>query len=302
MKSVLNRFETYLLTEKRVSENTLIAYKNDINQLVMFLKDQFCIGLKEATKVQLKSFLYYIKKQGATSRTMSRKISSIKALFNYLNTYFDWVNISDDLTFPRLEKRLPQYLTEEEVVKLFEVAKKEVSDIGIRNKVMLSLLYVSGMRISEMVNLHISQIQFDTGFITINGKGGRGRVVPIPESVIELLKNYIKNTLVKLAGKDIKRCKDDFLFPIIYAGKIKPISRQSFWIILKELWKKAGGTRAVSPHQLRHSLATHMLKNGIDLRSLQMILGHENLSTVQIYTHLDVSYLRSVYDKKHPRA
>ena len=182
----------------------------------------------------------------------------------------------------------------------------------------LYLLYVSGMRISEMVNLQVAQIQFDTNFITVSGKGGKGRVVPLLAPMMALFGAYVNETLPGLIGfyfakasnfakassdRSLGRSKkNSYLFPIIYAQKIKPISRQAFWVILKELWAKTGSKKSISPHQLRHSLATHMLKKGVDLRSLQLLLGHENLSTVQIYTHLDVTYLRDVYDKKHPRA
>jgi len=302
MEQILNKFEAYLLTEKRVSENTFGAYKRDVHQLVIFLKGECGVTLKDATREHLKQFLKHLKENGQTARTMSRKISAIKVLFAYLSTYFDWKNIADDLTFPKLEKKLPHYLTEQEIEMLFEVANRDDSDVGIRNKVMLYLLYVSGMRISEMVNLQVAQIQFDTNFITVSGKGGKGRVIPLPAPMMALLEAYVNETLPGLIGKTARSKKNSYLFPIIYAQKIKPISRQAFWVILKELWAKTGSKKSISPHQLRHSLATHMLKKGVDLRSLQLLLGHENLSTVQIYTHLDVTYLRDVYDKKHPRA
>jgi len=302
MEHILNKFEAYLLTEKRVSENTFSSYKRDVHQLALFLRGECQVSLENTTRDHLKNFLYHLKKNGQSARTMSRKISSIKVLYNYLSKYLGWKNIADDLTFPKLEKRLPQYMTEKEIQRLFEVAEQDSSDAGVRNKVMLYLLYVSGMRISEMVNLCIAQIQFDTGFISVSGKGGKGRIIPIPQPIMELLKKYINETLERLVSKGTKKLKNNYLFPIIYAGKVKPISRQAFWSILKAIWKRSGSKKSISPHQLRHSLATHMLKKGVDLRSLQMILGHENLSTVQIYTHLEVSYLREVYDKKHPRA
>jgi len=302
MEQVVNKFEAYLLTEKRVSQNTFEAYKRDIHQLVLFLKGEHKVTLKKAKREHLKSFLHFLKKNKQSARTMSRKISAIKVLYGYLSKYLGWKNIADDLTFPKLEKKLPKYLSEKEVKKLFEVADKDTSDVGMRNKIMLYLLYVSGMRISEMVNLNVAQVQFDTSHITVSGKGGKGRAIPIAPEVMKLLNTYVNDVLPKLVERGSKKLKNDFLFPIIYAGKIKPISRQAFWSILKDLWAKTGSKKTISPHQLRHSLATHMLKKGVDLRSLQMLLGHENLSTVQIYTHLEVSYLRDVYDKKHPRA
>jgi len=305
MESVLNKFEAYLLTEKRVSQSTFEAYKRDVQQLVLYLKGEHDIPLKKAEQEHLKGFLLHLKVKGSSARTMSRKISAIKVLYNYVNTYMGWKNIANNLIFPKLDKKLPRYLTEQEVEALFDVAGQEDSRIGIRNKTMLYLLYVSGMRISEMVNLRVSQIQFDSGFINVSGKGGKGRVIPIPNPMMKHLQLYVDSVLPTLLtgpGSKAKKSKTDYLFPINYSGKIKPITRQSFWKILKDLWQKTGSEKSISPHQLRHSLATHMLRKGVDLRSLQMLLGHENLSTVQIYTHLDVGYLRDVYDKKHPRA
>jgi len=302
MSSMLVKFEAFLLTEKRVSQNTFSAYKRDVYQLQDFLKAKQKVTLKKAKREHLKKFLHHLKTEGLSARTLSRKISALKTLFAYLHRYHNWDNVADELIFPKLEKKLPRYLQEQEVEKLFEIADRDRSTSGMRNKVMLYLMYVSGMRISELVGITVGQIQFDSNFITVRGKGGKDRMIPIPEQVMGLLKDYIDTVLPELVDHGGRRKKGDFLFPVIYAGKLKPISRQAFWAILKGLWKKTGSSKSVSPHQLRHSLATHMLKNGVDLRSLQLILGHENLSTVQIYTHLETGYLRNVYDKKHPRS
>lgn len=302
MESMLTKFEAYLLTEKRVSHNTFAAYKCDVYQFVNFLRAEHKIKLKQASRVHLKGFLHYLNSAGLAARSMARKISSLKILYSYMHTYHGWENYADDLIFPKLEKRLPRYLQEDEIEVLFEVANRDTSDIGQRNKVMLYFLYVSGMRISELISLTVGQIQFDSGLVTISGKGGKGRMIPIPKQMTHLLKNYVDTVLKVFMSKGGKKRKGNYLFPVNYAGRVKPISRQAFWGILKSLWKKTGIDKSISPHQLRHSLATHMLKNGVDLRSLQLILGHENLSTVQIYTHLETGYLRKVYDKKHPRS
>lgn len=302
MESMLTKFEAYLLTEKRVSQNTFAAYKRDIHQFVGFLRAEHKIDLKKASRTHVKGFLHHLNDTGLAARSMSRKISSLKVLYSYLHTYHGWENCADNLIFPKLEKRLPRYLQETEIGALFEVADRDTSDIGLRNKVMLYLLYVSGMRVSELINLTVGQIQFDSSLITVSGKGGKGRMIPIPKPITHMLKQYVDTTLKVFMSKGNKKRKGHYLFPVNYGGKIKPISRQAFWGILKALWKKTGIEKSISPHQLRHSLATHMLKNGVDLRSLQLILGHENLSTVQIYTHLETGYLRKVYDKKHPRS
>lgn len=234
-----------------------------------------------------------------SARSMSRKISSLKSFFKYLSEHANYKDIAESVTFPKLEKQLPNYLPENEVEKLLHVADRDITHNGIRNKVMLYLLYVTGMRISELVSVTIGEVRFDTGFISVSGKGGRGRMVPLPQPMIKLLRLYLESI-----HKDFtqKKKKTNYLFPTYYAGKVKPITRQAFWIILKKIWARTGIKRTISPHKLRHSFATHMLKHGANLRSLQLLLGHENLSTVQIYTHLETSYLRQVYDKKHPRS
>lgn len=299
--AILNKFTTYLLTEKRVSNNTFDAYRRDIQQFVDWLVKSK-IAIEQANLVTLKQFLQWLKKEQLGSRSMSRKISSLKAFYNYLSKYLEFDNVARELVFPKLEKRLPSYLSEQEIKCLFETADKETTAHGFRNKIMLYVLYVSGMRISELVELTCSSLHFDTGFITVQGKGGKGRMVPIPAHIMAMLKKYLETAHKNFMQVNTEKRKTEYVFPVCYGGKVRPITRQAFWTILKQLAKKAGIERPISPHKLRHSLATHMLKNGADLRSLQLLLGHENLSTVQIYTHLETGYLRKVYDKKHPRS
>jgi len=284
------KFEAYLLTEKRVSTNTFTAYKQDITQFVNFLNKEFIV-IEQIKKNDLKNFLSYLYNLKLSSRSVARKISSLKIFFFYLHQQFGWKNLGEELYIPKIEKKLPQYLTESEIQLLLTTAEQDQTAIGRRNSVMLYLLYVSGMRISELIMLKTSALHFDTGFITVCGKGGKQRMVPIPSFVMTMIKTYL-NTLPIT----------NYLFPVIYGKKIKPISRQAFWVVLKTLCKKAGIKKAISPHQLRHSLATHLLKKGADLRSLQLLLGHENISTVEVYTHIEVSHLRETYDKKHPRS
>ncbi len=301
MDSIISTFESYLFAEKRVATNTLTSYMNDIYQFRDFLKSKE-IDIKSISVKDLKSFLQFLKeKQNLSARSMSRKISSLKVFFKFLNQQFSIDNLAIDLTFPKLEKKLPTYLSEEDIEKLLNYAQKDKTDLGVRNKIILYLLYVTGMRISELVSLTISNIQFDTGFISVTGKGGKGRLVPIPQTLVSEIKNYLNDVHCKLMGKNGNR-SSEYLFPVLYSGKIRHITRQAFWIILKKIAVQAGIKTTLSPHKLRHSLATHLLKKGANLRSLQLLLGHENLSTVQIYTHVETGYLRKIYDKYHPRS
>lgn len=302
MQSIITKFEAYLLTERRVAHHTYTAYKKDIEQFVEYLKKNNKT-VKQAETKDLKDFLAYLKTVlHINARSLSRKISSLKVFYSYVHTTIGWPNRSIDLIFPKLEKRLPQYLTEDEVNQLFVASEKDSSVVGQRNKVMLYTLYVLGLRISELCNLKMSDVQFDAQFVRIAGKGGKSRAVPLPKAAIPLLQNYLSEVHGKLLSKNNKQWQSDYLFPVIYGGKVKAITRQSFWIILQQLCKKTKIQKRISPHLLRHSLATHLLKNGANLRSLQMLLGHEQLTTVQIYTHVDTSYLRNVYNKKHPRS
>lgn len=294
---LITRFEAFLLTEKRVSQNTFSAYKNDLQQFLAYLQansfEIVSIGSQE-----IKNFLAILKEQNVSPQSISRKISTLKTFFKYLANRFDITDKAHELLFPKTEKKLPHYLNEEEVELLLQMASNDNTLLGVRNKVMIYLMYVTGMRVSELVMLKTSDVQLDTGMVLIAGKGGKQRIVPLAMHIMTILVDYMQYTRISL----LKNNSSPYLFATVYAHKPKPLSRQSFWNIIKDLWKKCGKSSVISPHQLRHSLATHMLKHGADLRSLQLWLGHENLSTVQIYTHVEKSHLRTIYDKKHPRS
>lgn len=299
---IITAFETYLLTERRVAKNTFDAYMRDLKQFFIFLDTHnlLCIHI---TLHDLKNYLAFLKNSGVTARTMSRKISCLKTLGNYLKTRWSIRIPTEQLILPKLEQKLPEYLTEQEVVQLLTCADQETSDAGIRNKVMLYVLYGTGIRVSELVHITLSAVNFDEGFIVVAGKGNKERFVPLPESVIHMLKEYVQTTRVITLGR-LKHSvsQSQILFPVYYDGALKALSRQAFWNYVKDVAQRAGLSPNLSPHQLRHSLATHLLKQGANLRSLQLLLGHEQLSTVQIYTHVEVDHLRKIYDKKHPRS
>lgn len=302
LSECITHFQNYLLTEKRVSHNTFAAYSQDINQLAKFLEEERIV-FEGITVQHLKKFLKKLKNLGLSAKSLSRKISSLKLFFEHAHTTFKIKNSAAGLIFPKVEKTLPNFLSEQEIQKLLSAANKDTSPKGVRNKVMLYLLYASGMRVSELVNLTTDQIHFDTGFIHLLGKGNKERVVPLPKNIIELLRQYLETVYKQLLPEKLSGVgKKNYLFPAAYNNTVKPISRQLFWLALKKILTHAAIFKNVSPHSLRHSLATHLLKNGADIRSLQMILGHENLATVQIYTHLGTSQVRKIYDKKHPRA
>lgn len=293
-RDLIESFHTYLVTERRSSNNTVQAYMTDLQQLETFL-DTNKKTIETATAEDLKKFLAELTTQGIGARSLARKISTLKAFYAYLHDKHNLTNVSEGLVFPKVEKKLPSFLTEEELEKLLQAADADHSSHGLRNRAFLYLLYTTGMRISELVNVKISDIKFDAHIVAVHGKGGKDRLIPLPTPIMKLIQQYVKSISSPAADSD-------YLFATRYRNMYKPISRQACWIILKKLWKKTGNTRPISPHQLRHSLATHLLKKGADLRSLQKLLGHENVSTVQVYTHVDTGHLRDVYDKKHPRS
>ncbi len=299
-KNFLAHFETFLLTERRVSRNTFWAYKRDVEQLIGFLGKEK-LDLNSAKVSDIKVFLKNLKEQGLKAKSIARKISSVKSLYKYLEKRFNVENKAETLIIPKVESRLPVYLNDDEVDTLFKASSGDLSARGIRNQVIVYLLYSSGMRVSELVNLTIGQIHFDTGFVHLMGKGNKERTVPLPSNIIELLRYYLNTVYPTLTSRRNISKGNDYLFPFCSRKRIKPLSRQSVWGILKKMIAKAGINKNISPHSLRHSLATHLLKNGADLRSLQLLLGHERLSTVQVYTHLETSHLKEIYDKKHPR-
>lgn len=298
---IRTKFEAYLLTEQRVSSNTLSSYKHDLDQLYEFLEKQ-SLSLELLTSDELKKFVHYLYDLKLSARSISRKISTVKTFFNYLATHYNIKNNAKALHFPKIEKKLPAYLTPDEVKQLLTHAQQDRSQTGARNSLMLYLLYVSGMRISELITIAVPHIHFDTSFIEVSGKGGRQRMIPLPQTMMTLLRSYLESLQGCTPALDVKDSGQLYLFPIVYGKKIKAISRQACWGIVKRICAAAGIKRPVSPHQLRHSFATHMLEKGADLRSLQILLGHEDISTVQIYTHVETSQLRKIYDKKHPRS
>src|SRR5438552_786452 len=266
-RKLQTKFEAYLLTEKRVSRNTFHSYKKDIDQFIQFLtKKNYDIYTIKDT--ELKEFIHHLYNLTLNARSIARKISALKTFFSYLNLHFEIKNSAKELHIPKIDKKLPSYLSKDEVHAILMCAEKDSSALGMRNSILLYLLYVSGMRVSELTNLCITDINFETGFITVSGKGDKQRMVPVPFTMIDLLKKYIVCLQNDLSAQ---KKNASYLFPIVYGKIVKPLSRQSCWIILKKLCVQAGIKRPISPHQLRHSFATHMLEKGADLRSLQVL-------------------------------
>lgn len=296
----ISSFEIYLLSERRLAKNTVASYLGDLKQLAAFLHKKKLRSLKELSSDILKNYLKHLRvRNQAGPRSMARKISTLKSFFKYLATRHAQTDLASVLVFPKLRQLLPRFLTETEIETLLTHVALDQTALGIRNRVMLTLLYVTGMRISELIELRVQAIHFDDGLISVQGKGDKQRLVPVSHEIIELIKVvYLEQTFPTLTAG----YATDYLFPAVHNGQIGRLTRQSFWLILKKMAHGAGIERKISPHVLRHSLATHLLKKGANLRLLQVLLGHERLATVQIYTHVDIDYLRKIYDNKHSRS
>jgi integrase/recombinase XerD len=299
----ISLFQGYLLTEKRLSRNSVNAYMTDVRQLAAYLLEQHKSNLAQATGEELKQYVRLLHNTKQQPRTIARKISAFKVLYVFLAERYGATNSAAVLIMPKIDKSLPVYLTHDEIKTLIEAAMKDDSVKGKRNLMMLQLLYATGLRITELIMLRSESVHFDTGFLNVIGKGGRQREIPVPLSIAQQLHTYWREIVPQLLLESAANgAAKHLLFPSVRNGEVTAITRQAFWGVLKKLLVKSGITKNVSPHTLRHSLATHLLQAGADIRSLQLWLGHEQMSTVEIYTHLDKSMVRKSYDKKHPRA
>ena len=286
MKETLENYRNYLKYERNYSDNTVNAYMNDLNKYEEFLKKDILMSTTE----DLEKYLKYIKDLQST--TVAHKITSIKSYFNYnIKRGIVKHNPADKISRPKLAKHLPEYLTEEEVSNLLDVEVKSPYDF--RNKTILELLYSSGIRISELVNIKTPNYDSEECLIRIMGKGSKERIVPLGDYAINIMNDYINNYRPLINKKHI-----DYVFINNRGDKI---SRQFIFKVIKKEALKKGIKKDISPHTLRHTFATHLLKNGADLRIIQELLGHENISTTQIYTHVTNNKLKSDYETYFPK-
>lgn len=286
MNENLENYRNYLKYERAYSDNTVGAYMNDLNKYEEFLKKD----ILESDTEDLEKYLKYIKNLEST--TVAHKITSIKSYFNYnIKRRIVSVNPADKISRPKLTKHLPEYLTEEEVGKLLDVEVKSPYDY--RNKTILELLYSSGIRISELVNIKTPNYDSEECLIRIMGKGSKERIVPLGDYAVNIMNDYMNNYRPLINKKHT-----DYVFINNRGDKI---SRQFIFKVIKKEALKKGIKKDISPHTLRHTFATHLLKNGADLRIIQELLGHENISTTQIYTHVTNNKLKSDYETYFPK-
>ncbi len=296
MQNSIDDFINYLNFEKGLATNSQKAYRRDLIKLWAYLINNSA-GLcpRDIGKHDIIAFLSWQLEQGAAPSSIARSLSSIKSFFKFLvmEGAVD-KNPSGDLETPKIKRRLPQVLSIEEVDKLME-QPNPVMPLGIRDRAMLELMYGTGARVSELLSLQIEDLNPTAGFLRCMGKGSKERIIPVNQTSIDWVQRYLARSRNSFSKSPAERT-------LFLNARGRPLSRQGFFKILGGYVKKAELEKEVTPHTLRHSFATHLLENGADLRAVQEMLGHADISTTQIYTHLTKSRLREVYRQYHPRA
>lgn len=290
---ILQEYSSFLRVERGLSENSVQAYLSDLNQFWKFLEKRNS-ELSEVDQGQITLYLSELDARSISARSRARKVSALRSFFDYLvdEEIMDH-NPCDYIESPKLALNLPKILSEEEVVALLEAPKLD-KPAGYRDRAMLEVMYGSGLRVSELIELNLGDID-ELGFVRCLGKGNKERIIPIGTHALQATTRYLKYARPKL-------CKNPRERALFVNQRGTRLTRQGFWKIIKGWAKEAGLKKEISPHIIRHSFATHLLRHGADLRSVQEMLGHADLATTQIYTHLDKGHLRDIYGKTHPRA
>lgn len=296
MESYQKEYEYYLTGELALSINTVKSYLHDIEKYCAFLKKYRCKNHPEDIETEdVRAYLASLKRRHIATSTQARNLTAIKSFHKFLLLEkYVTKNVAKAVDAPKQEKKLPIVLSIEEVERLLASLKTD-NLLLIRNKAIIEVLYSSGMRVSELINLRLSDLRLQMGFLQVFGKGRKERIIPIGEPAIEAIKLYLRESRPIL----LKHKQTDFLFLNTRGTRI---SRESIWKILKEAARDAGIHKNITPHTLRHSFASHMLEQGLDLRLIQELLGHEDISTTEIYTHIRNVKLQEIYLKAHPRA
>ena len=294
MNQLLDQFLHYLVVEKGLSKNTIEAYSHGLNRFLGYLRKKGTREWAEVSKFEVRAFLLFLKKKGLSTKTVVRNLVAIRTFFKFLTQEgFLELNPVEELESPKVAKTLPEILSLKEVEQLLEQPNPQ-TPLGTRDRAMLELLYATGMRVSELTQLPTQQINLEGGFVLLYGKGSKERIVPLGKEAMKWVDLYLKTAREKLAkGRES---------PTLFINRSgKGMSRQRFWKSLKAYGQRAGIRKRITPHLLRHSFATHLLERGADLRSVQMMLGHVDISTTQIYTHVTGERLKKVHQRYHPR-
>lgn len=294
MEALTKQYVSFLENEKGLSDNTLQSYRRDIEQYIGYLQDLNITSFRNTSKTTVIAYLLNLQKKGRATSTISRNLASIRSFYQYLNKINEIENDpTANLESPKVEKKLPQILSPKEVELLLD--QPQCIDLkGYRDKAMLEVLYATGIRVTELISLDISDANLEMGFIKCKN-GIKERTIPLGSIAVNALSTYIS----KARGLMILNPKEEALFVNVNGRRL---TRQGFWKIIKIYKNQAKINKEITPHTLRHSFAAHLLENGADLRSIQEMLGHSDISSTQIYTQLAKNRIKEVYKKTHPRA
>jgi len=295
MNGLVENFLDFISYEKGLSKNTQLSYKNDLLKFINYLYQKNFANFNSLKRNDIRDYLFKLKSDGLKSSSIARQIISIKKFFEYL---LNEGLISEDpsalINSPKIWKTIPETLSVNEVSLLLSyVSNIKKYRHAFRDKVIIELAYACGLRVSEIVNLQINSIYFEESYIQVTGKGQKDRLIPVNKTTLSMIDEYINTERTKFSSNS------NFLF---ISQHKKPLTRQRIWQIIKLHIRNAGIIKNVSPHTLRHSFATHILENGGSLRAIQEMLGHSNISTTEIYTHIEKNRLKNIHEKFHPRA
>jgi integrase/recombinase XerD len=294
MDEWVDRFLHYLTVERGLSGNTLEAYSRDLRRFVDHLEQKGITTPREVSKLDVRGFLPALKKEGLSARTSARHLAALRSFFRFLlEEGFLQTNPAEEVDSPRRERSLPEILSMGDVSALLQAPDRN-TPLGLRDGAMIEMLYATGMRVSELVRVSVNQLNLEGGYVILFGKGAKERVVPLGREATDSLSSYLENVRPNLLrGRDRG---------VLFVGRSgSALTRQGFWKSLKGYGLKAGIAKRITPHLLRHSFASHLLERGADLRSVQMMLGHADISTTQIYTHVTGERLKKVHKRYHPR-
>ncbi|CDQ19426.1 tyrosine recombinase XerD subunit [Halobacillus karajensis] len=295
MQHALEDFFHYLTVERGLSVNTIQSYKRDLSQYGRFMKEQQGVSSwGEVTRAHIMKYLHHLNDEGRSAATIARLLSSIRLFHQFLiREKVTEQDPSLHIETPKKDRKLPKVLSSNDVDKLLNIHAKD--PLSARNKAMFEMLYATGLRVTELVSLKVTDLHLTMGFVRCLGKGSKERIIPLGDMAKEAIENYLQ------VGREalVKQKRTEELF-VNHHGNA--LSRQGFWKILKAVAREMGVNKELTPHTLRHSFATHLLENGADLRAVQEMLGHADISTTQIYTHVSKTRLKDVYRSYHPRA
>ncbi|MFQ5874700.1 MAG: site-specific tyrosine recombinase XerD [Dehalococcoidia bacterium] len=301
MKPSIDAFLSHLTVERGLSSNTLFAYRNDLYQFLRFIREDSNHGRRvsvwpDVDQSMIARYGMDLRERTFKSSTIARKVAAIKSFFAFLVEEGELdTSPTENLSSPKVGRALPKALSVEEVSSLLEQTNSRSTPEGKRDRAMLELLYATGLRVTELVSLNVQDIDLENDQVRCMGKGAKERILPIHQEASKALREYIEEARSRL----LRRIDEQALFLNRRGDRL---TRQGFWLILKSYARGVGITTPITPHVLRHSFATHMLRGGAPLRHVQELLGHANISTTQVYTHLASEHVRSEYDKAHPRA